>query len=169
MTLALANTAGVIRTSSLSPSSPGSFKSDWLVGITPGGMDTADATPIQNPLAIEDSHKLRIPVPDGATGFQMRMAYDDGDTPNVSPVLQAFGIDGKGAEAKLFTMGGDHQITLAPDVNNDSTDGSMLHTDPSDLIDCCGASEVVIGVHTAYTVSAGDATLAQLEVRFLNG
>lgn len=148
------------------PVYPVTLSSEWTEIIAAGGMDDVTFSGNANVGGLTDSdHNKVVNLSGSANHLALMFAYDDGDTPDADPVVNVWGFDGA-LWCKLNNVASTQtsQITLTTDENNDITDGTDLYTPVSKnvIIDLVGHKQVLVGVHTAYTVSAGNAALARL-------
>lgn len=152
--------------------------SDWITVITGGGLETQDASTITDPTAeITNSTRKLVTIEMGTLAV-FRMKYDDGITSSQDPVIKVFGrvydeeADTSGNWMILKTIEDTPAITMtiATAESTDVSDGTDNWTDPdlkANVVDLCGCNQVLVGVQTIFTASAGDATLASLEMKVI--
>lgn len=149
----------------------------WTTVIDAGGMDETDnaTARILNPItSIVGSNRHKISLPPWARYLFARLAYTG--TPSADPVIQIFGFDGQGDTDKfvqLQNMAGTpaEEVTLTTATASDITDGTDKFTEvlqTTHKFDLLGSRVILVGVKTAYAVSAGSAATAYLQIRATN-
>ena len=151
---------------------PVSVVSEWYTAVAIGGVDAADnsGNDVQNPDTQCDTEHHLIDVGGKGTLACVRLGYDDGDTPNVDPVVQIFGrTDTTGRWQRLPNIASTpaEDITLTTDESNDVTDATDFFSEVGDdhTVDVRGCDQLIVAVKTAYTVSAGNAALAYVQIK----
>jgi hypothetical protein len=139
---------------------PCSLSSNWITVIDSAGVATQDASAITNPdtqITRAAVHIIRRENHAGTT-LTLRMAYTG--TPNAVPSLAVFGRSGSDGWQRLKSKSGANAAVLTHAASSDVTDGTLKYTEVTDAqrFDCDGCDEFLIGVETAYSVSAGSTT-----------
>lgn len=149
---------------------PVSVVSAWATVIDAGGMDAADAETITNPdtgITASDHHYCKRGGRAGTT-LLVRMGYEG--TPSTDPAIKVFG---RGSSSDpwmvLPSVATTISNTLTTNATTDVTDGTYKYTAISTAtrFDCLGCEEFLIGVETAYAVSAGSAATAFLQAKLV--
>ena len=144
----------------------------WTTVIDAGGVDGADASPITDPdtdITASDHH---IFVRDMNRGMFVtaRMVYDDGISGVTNPIIKLFGRhDSNDMWQILENLNGDIAVTIAVDLTNDVSDGTLNFTHPdgsTHVWDCFGCNEFLFGVETKLSAT-GIVTTAYLEVKVI--
>ncbi len=149
------------------------LRSSWVTIRDAGDMDVADAATITDPDAEITNATTHI-LKTGGRGetLILRMKYDDGNTSSTDAVVKVFGrhssadtawtlLENKAAAPAInVTM-----VTAETTDTSDGTDNWTRVSGTSVAFDLRGSDEIIVGVETAYAVSAGDAALASLEAK----
>jgi len=165
----------------LKPMSPASdvqvplCRTKWTIAIPAGAIATADnaGTRILAPRSIVTSAaRPLIGLPESATAILVRLAYDDGVTMDVDPVIQVFGFDGINDAAKfamLFNSAGTpaDELTLTAAETTDATDGTDLFTAiaAANRFALLGHPYILIAIKTAATAFDGSLATARVEIK----
>jgi hypothetical protein len=147
---------------------PVSLTSRWITAIDATGMDDVDAATITNPttgITLSTRHIIGRSG-DVGTNLMLRMAY--AGTSSVSPIVKVFGRTGSDAWQVLKNKAGNVSATVQTN-STDATDGTLSYTtvDNNTIWDCLGCDEFLVGVETAYAVSAGSAATALLQAKMI--
>lgn len=137
-----------------------SLTSDWQTMIaandgSDGGPESADAATITNPTTQITKATRRIYLRQGKAGMflVLRLGYDDALTVTVDPVVAVFGRkNSSGKWERLRNRAGALTGTLATDITNDVTDGTLKYTTvhhDNNMWDVLGCNEILVGVQTA--------------------
>lgn len=144
----------------------------WVTAIDAGGMDAADASPITDPdadITASDHHIFERDMNRGMF-VTARMVYDDGISGVTDPVVKLFGRYNSDDKWQILeNLNGDIAVTIATDLTNDVSDGTLNFTHPdgsTHVWDCFGCNEFLFGVETKLSATGNVAT-AYLEVKVI--
>lgn len=152
---------------------PVSLSALWTWAISEGRVATADnsGSSITNPTTMITAATQRILLRRSRAGttLLLRLAYSAGATVSTSPVVEVFGRTGTNAWQRLENKSGAVAVTLTA-AADDVTDGTLKYTHPSmttHAFDCAGCDEILVGVKTAFAVSAGVTTNAEVQAKII--
>lgn len=150
---------------------PMSMSSGWQTIIRAGGVNSADASTITNPTTqITRSTTSLFTRHSTGTYIALRLGYDAAATIATNVVVKVFGrSDSNQTWDRLLTKGSQAMSAALAPTATDVTDGSLKYTTVTleNLWDCLGCSELLVGIETALTVSAGTATTAIIQAKMI--
>ncbi len=151
----------------------------WVKIIDNTGVDTADnsGSVIDDPdVQITNLTTHILKVGRAGTKLRLRVRYDDGITSfSTPPVFNVFGRNSIDDAAqpwqRLVNLNGNADISIPQDnvesmvdvFDGETAKNQYTHVHPADhTLDLDGCDEVIVGVHTAVAVGAGDKDLVSL-------
>lgn len=158
---------------------PTQLVTPWVEIIRNEGVDTTDnsGNVIDDPdTQITDSAKSILRVGKAGTKLRLRIKYDDAITSfSTPPVFNVFGrntiADTAQPWQRLVNLCGNADISIAQDqvesmvdvFDTETAKNQYTHPHPADhTLHLEGCDEILVGVHTAVAVGAGDKDLVSL-------
>lgn len=149
---------------------PVSMTAGWVTIIDAGGMTVQDAATITNPttqITSSTRHILRREAK--GTHLLLRMQFDDGLTSITDPVVKVFGRTGNQDWEIIKTAVITPADTATITTTSYSENGTDKFTTPdtsSQVWDCLGCAEVIVGIQTVLA-GTGTASTAKLWAKFI--
>ena len=129
---------------------------DWaVVASAPATNDGAsDGTTITNPISLDNTTHNRIVNEEGRDTLQVRLQYPTTGLGAITdPVVEVFGLDANGVCARLKTVGGADNATLA-DAAGDVTipNGRSAYTAIAEFV-VTGWRNILVGIKTKFAAT----------------
>lgn len=143
---------------------PCPIQSDWQTlcdapDVVESDSGVVETGKVVKPGAIVRAAQRKMRLGGMATKLLVALKYNHDATPNADPVVRIFGRDLAGNWHVLRNSSGSSELTIATAVATDAVDddGDYRITSPIE-VDVEGSYEVIVGVQTAFNVSAGTKT-----------